>query len=299
MDPYSTSPATVLLAELKAGAGTDATGCAVDAHPVSLGVDTELPRLGHPQHDTRNNAVVPLVSPGGNLSDCAESTGAALDGMNGGAWTSMLGMDDDEDVVALLARALHETPQQFHPGQHEQHLFSGARLHQRGAVHHPYHGGVTRGVVSQLRRVQTAGGAIGVHDYSPPPVELVYPQQPFSAGSRDHDVTNRTHNQNPNADDRVSLVDRLRTSLARAGNVRRSLSSPETFMHGNGSGTTDAYVRGNTNQSTGYYDSDDLRTLTDDASRQAEHAARANERALSLRYVIVFHKSYTPFTAPL
>jgi hypothetical protein len=267
MDPYSTSPATVLLAELKAGAGTDATGCAVDAHPVSLGVDTELPRLGHPQRDTRNNAVVPLVSPGGNLSDCAESTGAALDGMDGGAWTSMLGMDDDEDVVALLARALHETPQQFHPGQHEQHLFSGARLHQRGAVHHPYHGGVTRGVVSQLRRVQTAGGAIGVHDYSPPPVELVYPQQPFSAGSRDH--------------------------------VRRSLSSPETFMHGNGSGTTDAYVRGNTNQSTGYYDSDDLRTLTDDASRQAEHAARANERALSLRYVIVFHKSYTPFTAPL
>ena len=70
---------------------------------------------------------------------------------------------NEEDVVALLARALDETPgstldprpahdRRFFFEQNRRRAVSGFERATSRA--HPYHGGVTRGVVSQLRRAR-------------------------------------------------------------------------------------------------------------------------------------------------
>ena len=172
MDPDAPSPASVLLQELKEHAAAGALDPAAGALAGVTGAGPDGSELASERRTTRGRDPGPpthAVSPE-RLSDCAESAGASRGDHEVGAWTSMLGVDDDEDVVALLARALDETPEGFDP--HTAHDRTQESLHNRRAVGgvfdprraHPYHGGVTRGVVSQLRRVHTVGAYPQTHE---------------------------------------------------------------------------------------------------------------------------------------
>ena len=171
MDPDAPSPASVLLRELKehaaagaleptAGALAGVTGAAPDGSDLA----------GHERRTTLGDGPGPPTHAVSLSENCAESAGASRGDHEVGAWTSMLGVDDDEDVVALLARALDETPTSgFDPRPKHDRLFEQNRRRavsgfERARRAHPYHGGVTRGVVSQLRRAHTVGAYPQTHE---------------------------------------------------------------------------------------------------------------------------------------
>ena len=225
MDPDVPSPASVLLAELKDHATVNLS---VNLNPGSLALETNGEHL-ETLNPVRGRGPGPPF-PQSN-SDCAESAGDLNPHdthQQDGAWQQMLDMEDDEDVVALLSRALHETPQEYTNNTgNEQHMFQHQLVNNHRPTHgHPYHGGVTRGVVSQLRRVQTTGGGgrldEGMHDH-----ESNYPIG--FQGGRTNGVGNNMH-YNQDDSPRNSLVDRLRLSVARADGIRRSRSSPDQHI---------------------------------------------------------------------
>ena len=156
MDPDAPSPASVLLQELKENAAAGALEPAAGALAGVTGAGPDGSELAGHERRTGRGPGPPTraVSPE-RLSDCAESAGASRGDHEAGAWTSMRGIDDDEDVVALLARALEgfetrpERDRAFEPDFLLRRR-AGSAFDPRRA--HPYHGGVTRGVVSQLRR---------------------------------------------------------------------------------------------------------------------------------------------------
>jgi hypothetical protein len=141
----------------------------------------------------------------------------------------MLGIDDDEDVVAFLSRALDETPERFDP--------NAPPVHTRGhhfdpRIHHPYHGGVTRGVVSQLRRVHTVGGASPSRREMFPSESLSHSHAflPRTSSGPFHRAPLFSGGQNTA---HASLVDRLRWSFdANTGSLRRSRSTPAVRADG-------------------------------------------------------------------
>ena len=228
MDPDAPSPASVLLQELKENAAAGALEPAAGALAGVTGAGPDGSELAGHERRTGRGPGPPTraVSPE-RLSDCAESAGASRGDHEAGAWTSMLGIDDDEDVVALLARALEgfetrpERDRAFEPDFLLRRR-AGSAFDPRRA--HPYHGGVTRGVVSQLRRAHTVGA---------------YPQT-HESGTYDALVRSLARVSNaygavpharraPDARD-DSLVDRLRVSVGDGfffGNgLRRARSSP-------------------------------------------------------------------------
>lgn len=236
MDPDAPSPASVLLQELKEHAAAGALDPAAGALAGVTGAGPDGSELASERRTTRGRDPGPpthAVSPE-RLSDCAESAGASRGDHEVGAWTSMLGVDDDEDVVALLARALDETPEGFDP--HTAHDRTQESLHNRRAVGgvfdprraHPYHGGVTRGVVSQLRRVHTVGAYPQTHEggsYDAWVRSRVGSFETFDRSrancfaGRDADARFALDDARTN-----SLVDRLRVSVG--GGIRRAVSSP-------------------------------------------------------------------------
>ena len=129
MDPDAPSPASVLLRELKehaaagaleptAGALAGVTGAAPDGSDLA----------GHERRTTLGDGPGPPTHAVSLSENCAESAGASRGDHEVGAWTSMLGVDDDEDVVALLARALDETPTSgFDPRPKHDRLFEQNR----------------------------------------------------------------------------------------------------------------------------------------------------------------------------
>jgi hypothetical protein len=250
MDPDAPSPASVLLRELKEHAAAGALEPTAGALAGVTGAGPDGSDLaGHERRTTRGRGPGPpthAVSPE-RLSDCAESAGASRGDHEVGAWTSMLGVDDDEDVVALLARALDETPgstldprpahdRRFFFEQNRRRAVSGFERATSRA--HPYHGGVTRGVVSQLRRAHTVGAYPQTHEartYDAWVRSVAGEVDP----SRGEDAR-RESLATPEGDFRDdSLVDRLRVSVGDSvGAVRRVVSSPACH---DGVPATDAY----------------------------------------------------------
>ena len=230
MDPDAPSPASVLLRELKEHAAAGALEPTAGALAGVTGAGPDGSDLaGHERRTTRGRGPGPptrAVSPE-RLSDCAESAGASRGDHEAGAWTSMLGIDDDEDVVALLARALEgfetrpERDRAFEPDFLLRRR-AGSAFDPRRA--HPYHGGVTRGVVSQLRRAHTVGAYPQTHE-SGTYDALVRSLARVSNASGAVPHARRA----PDARD-DSLVDRLRVSVGDGfffGNgLRRARSSP-------------------------------------------------------------------------
>jgi hypothetical protein len=258
MDPDAPSPASVLLRELKehaaagaleptAGALAGVTGAAPDGSDLA----------GHERRTTLGDGPGPPTHAVSLSENCAESAGASRGDHEVGAWTSMLGVDDDEDVVALLARALDETPTSgFDPRPKHDRLFEQNRRRavsgfERARRAHPYHGGVTRGVVSQLRRAHTVGAYPQTHE------ALTYDAWVRSVAgevdpSRCADAR-RESLATPEGDFRDdSLVDRLRVSVgASVGAVRRAVSSPACH---DGVPTTDTHPNAATGASVGGVD---------------------------------------------
>ena len=250
MDPDAPSPASVLLRELKEHAAAGALEPTAGALAGVTGAGPDGSDLaGHERRTTRGRGPGPpthAVSPE-RLSDCAESAGASRGDHEVGAWTSMLGVDDDEDVFALLARALDETPgstldprpahdRRFFFEQNRRRAVSGFERATSRA--HPYHGGVTRGVVSQLRRAHTVGAYPQTHEartYDAWVRSVAGEVDP----SRCADAR-RESLATPEGDFRDdSLVDRLRVSVGDSvGAVRRVVSSPACH---DGAPVTDAY----------------------------------------------------------
>jgi hypothetical protein len=250
MDPDAPSPASVLLRELKEHAAAGALEPTAGALAGVTGAGPDGSDLaGHERRTTRGRGPGPpthAVSPE-RLSDCAESAGASRGDHEVGAWTSMLGVDDDEDVFALLARALDETPgstldprpahvRRFFFEQNRRRAVSGFERSTSRA--HPYHGGVTRGVVSQLRRAHTVGAYPQTHEartYDAWVRSVAGEVDP----SRGEDAR-RESLATPEGDFRDdSLVDRLRVSVGDSvGAVRRVVSSPACH---DGAPVTDAY----------------------------------------------------------
>ena len=257
MDPDAPSPASVLLRELKEHAAAGALEPTAGALAGVTGAGPDGSELASERRTTRGRDPGPpthAVSPE-RLSDCAESAGASRGDHEVGAWTSMLGVDDDEDVVALLARALDETPTSgfdprpdfstasrkvdrlFDPNRRR--AVSGFEGFERATSRaHPYHGGVTRGVVSQLRRAHTVGAYPQTHEartYDAWVRSVAGEVDP----SRGEDAR-RESLATPEGDFRDdSLVDRLRVSVgASVGAVRRVVSSPACH---DGVPATDAY----------------------------------------------------------
>ncbi len=228
MDPDAPSPASVLLQELKENAAAGALEPAAGALAGVTGAGPDGSELAGHERRTGRGPGPPTraVSPE-RLSDCAESAGASRGDHEAGAWTSMLGIDDDEDVVALLARALEgfetrpERDRAFEPDFLLRRR-AGSAFDPRRA--HPYHGGVTRGVVSQLRRAHTVGAYPQTHE-SGTYDALVRSLARVSNASGAVPHARRA----PDARD-DSLVDRLRVSVGDGfffGNgLRRARSSP-------------------------------------------------------------------------
>ena len=228
MDPDAPSPASVLLQELKENAAAGALEPAARALAGVTGAGPDGSELAGHERRTGRGPGPPTraVSPE-RLSDCAESAGASRGDHEAGAWTSMLGIDDDEDVVALLARALEgfetrpERDRAFEPDFLLRRR-AGSAFDPRRA--HPYHGGVTRGVVSQLRRAHTVGAYPQTHE-SGTYDALVRSLARVSNASGAVPHARRA----PDARD-DSLVDRLRVSVGDGfffGNgLRRARSSP-------------------------------------------------------------------------
>ena len=228
MDPDAPSPASVLLQELKENAAAGALEPAAGALAGVTGAGPDGSELAGHERRTGRGPGPPTraVSPE-RLSDCAESAGASRGDHEAGAWTSMLGIDDDEDVVALLARALEgfetrpERDRAFEPDFLLRRR-AGSAFDPRRA--HPYHGGVTRGVVSQLRRAHTVGAYPQTHE-SGTYDALVRSLARVSNASGSVPHARRA----PDARD-DSLVDRLRVSVGDGfffGNgLRRARSSP-------------------------------------------------------------------------
>lgn len=261
MDPDAPSPASVLLQELKEQAAPDALEPDAGALAGVTGAGPDGSELaGHERRTGRGPGPPTRAVSSERLSDCAESAGASRGDHEVGAWTSMLDVDDDRDVIALLARALDETPEGFETRPARDRAFEpDVFLHRRaGAAFdprraHPYHGGVTRGVVSQLRRAHTVGAYPQTHGST---TRDALVRTPHGTGSRTEsrfgpfdpsrrpDVSGALPTRAPDWRD-DSLVDRLRVSVGDGvhDGIRRARSSPACHDAG-GAGNGDPRAAG-------------------------------------------------------
>ena len=230
-----------------AGALAGVTGAAPDGSDLA----------GHERRTTLGDGPGPPTHAVSLSENCAESAGASRGDHEVGAWTSMLGVDDDEDVVALLARALDETPTSgFDPRPKHDRLFEQNR---RRAVSGFERARARTRTTAASRAAWCLAAPRAYRGRVPANARGAYVRRLGSirrGGSRSVAQcadARRESLATPEGDFRDdSLVDRLRVSVgASVGAVRRAVSSPACH---DGVPTTDTHPNAATGASVGGVD---------------------------------------------